>query len=227
MFKVERKTDKKNFAVKVFEVDAIFKANQHNWVLNELEILSQLNKDESDNCMKIKQIYEGKKYVYVVNELIQGGELLNWVYSHWGRITENDSLRIIYSIIKCLIYLESEGIMHRDLKPANIMLKNKDNIDELVLVDFGLAIKLTDLPLYKEKGLPGCVGSPGYIAPEMLCGLNYDYKVDIFSTACLCYILFTGVSLFIGDTPDQVLKSNKLCDFGAGLNENLKKSKLS
>lgn len=177
--------------------------------------------------MKIEKIFEGRKYIYVILEILEGGELLKWVLDNLGTTKEFDALTVIYSIIKSLIFLESEGIVHRDLKPTNIMMRKKDDIANLVLIDFGLSIKLSDLPLYKEKGLPYCVGSPGYIPPEMLARKPFDYKADIFSTGCMLYILVVGLPIFFGQNEQEILRLNRKCEIDLDNDENLQAAHLS
>jgi len=93
--------------------------------------------------------------------------------------------------------------MHRDIKPDNILVKNKDNVHEIVLADFGLATKLTK---NKEKILFKRCGTPGYVAPEVLRWKEhmpfYDFKCDVFSLGCILYLLFfhllfDNITLFV------------------------------
>ncbi|EGR32072.1 protein kinase domain protein [Ichthyophthirius multifiliis] len=102
--------------------------------------------------------------------------------------------------------------MHRDLKPENIMFKEKDKLDSLVIVDFGLAEIEDELPYLFNK-----CGTPGYVAPEIA---NYQEKsengysglCDVFSAGIIFYTLLFYKSLFIGKKFNEVLKLNKECN---------------
>lgn len=90
--------------------------------------------------------------------------------------------------------MHSQGVLHRDIKPENLILRTKNNLNDIVLGDFGLA------DFYKFDGnyLYRRCGTPGYVAPEILRGMPYDYKVDIYSIGVLMYILITGKRPFAG-----------------------------
>ena len=80
-------------------------------------------------------------------------------------------------------YLHSLGIIHRDIKPENLILKD-DESNELKLADFGLA----DFILNEKKNFSRC-GTPGYVAPEILKGKEYNSTADVFSVGVILYIL--------------------------------------
>ena len=80
--------------------------------------------------------------------------------------------------------MHREGIIHRDIKLENILLKEEGGWEKVVIADFGYAVKVP------EGGVcEGRVGSRGYTAPEILQGVKYDTKCDIFSLGCLLYSL--------------------------------------
>ena len=135
-----KKSDGKEFACKIYKTDVIFEKNQQIWVLNELRMLLIISQDEDTQCSRIINIFEGKNYIYVVNELIAGHELLEWIIDHRHDMDESTALTALYSILKALVYLEDKEIVHRDIKPSNILLRNSEELTGLVLVDFGLAL---------------------------------------------------------------------------------------
>ncbi len=85
-------------------------------------MLSVISEPENTHCSKIENIFEGKDNIYVVNELIRGHELLDWIDEHRRTMNEMDALTAIYSILKGMMWLESKGTIHRDIKPSNILL---------------------------------------------------------------------------------------------------------
>ena len=133
------------------------------------------------------RLYEGRNYIYCVNELYRGGELIDAIAARKS-LSEYEILRIIYSTLQGLAYLETLGIVHRDIKPPNIVLRNENDMFDLVLVDFGFAIKTKDIDKDNPK-LAYCVGTPGYVAPEMLRGHPYDCKADVFSAGSMLFLM--------------------------------------
>ncbi len=151
------------------------------------------------NIMKLQEIHESKNSIYLVLELLEGGELFSQISSK-----KKLSLESIRNIMKCLLsalsYLDDHKIMHRDLKPENIILKSKGPLEttELKLVDFGLS-SFCNIPQYLFKRC----GTPGYVAPEIVNSSSSDQtkftpKVDVFSAGIIFYILFCGCSPFKG-----------------------------
>lgn len=106
-----------------------------------------------------------------------------------GTFTTPEIQTFTYGIVQGLKYLHSKHIIHRDLKLGNLFVDDKMNIK---IGDFGLATKLE---FEKEKKRTVC-GTPNYIAPEILEGKGYTYKVDIWSIGVIIYTLYTGVPPF-------------------------------
>jgi serine/threonine protein kinase len=97
--------------------------------------------------------------------------------------------------------MHKKNIAHRDIKPENILLASKDNKDlELKITDFGFA-KCYDPD---EGGLTETLGSPLYMAPEIIKKLPYDCSVDIWALGVLTYIMLSGKPPFKGRTKDDV-----------------------
>ena len=104
------------------------------------------------------------------------------------------------------------GIMHRDIKPENIVLKDKKKLSSLALIDFGLATYVK-----QEKYIYYRCGTPGFIAPEIICRKKEDLSqyseiCDIFSAGVIFYILIVGKPPFQSSDFKKILKLNKRCD---------------
>ena len=139
----------------------------------------------------------------MVHELLRGGEL----YDNLKRIpplSEEKAAKIINELLNSIEYIHNLGILHRDLKPENIILREKGQLEDLVIADFGLA------EYYRKDGkyLFTRCGTPGYVAPEVLQDKVYDFKVDVYSIGILLYILIVGKSPFKWQTYDDVVYLN-------------------
>ena len=115
--------------------------------------------------------------------------------------SEKDAAKIIHQVLLALNYMHKRNIVHRDIKPENILLESRDihNIN-IKITDFGLS-KCYD-PL--DGGLQETLGSPLYMAPEIIKLMKYDTKVDIWSLGVMAYIILTGKPPFNGKTKEEV-----------------------
>lgn len=173
-------------------------------MINEIDIMRAL---DHENVIKLYEVYETEKSIYLVLELIQGKSLQEVLKKGMFRDNEARITNVISSIIEALGYLASRGVMHRDLKPDNILL---DKGDKVKIVDFGLATFI-DLPEYIFKKC----GTPGYIAPEVfkydpkVATTSYDHHCDVFSAGCILYYMIFGTAFFDGANASEILKSNR------------------
>ena len=140
--------------------------------------------------MKLVEVHESQNSIYLVMELLEGGELFNHV-SDKGTLQKKEYYKILKCLLEALAYMDSKGIMHRDLKPENMILKTKASLEnnDLKVVDFGLATKF-DIPEYLFKRC----GTPGFVAPEVINApsnqnIHYDPKCDVFSAGVIFYLL--------------------------------------
>lgn len=120
---------------------------------------------------------------------VTGGELFDKIVEN-EFYSEKDAADLIYQIASVVSYLHKKGIVHRDLKPENLLLED-ESAAKLKLCDFGLADK------FKVGEKMRCiVGSPTYMAPEILEGTGYDNSVDLYSIGVIMYILLCGYPPF-------------------------------
>lgn len=138
---------------------------------------------EHSNIIQLHEVHESDKHIYLVLELLQGGELLDRIMRK-GQYNERDASLLMKNLLSALNYMHSKGIMHRDIKPENLILKDSQNDSEIKIADFGLAASIHNNDLLFKR-----CGTPGYVAPEILEDERYDEKVDIFSAGVILYIL--------------------------------------
>jgi len=163
------------------------------------EEVSILQKVEHPNCVSMIEIFESPKHVYLVMELVTGGELFQRIIQK-KVFTEEDAVRIITDLCEGLKYLHNLGIVHRDLKPENILLEDESDKARLKITDFGLSKVMTD----KNSFLHSRCGTPAYAAPELIDGQPYGAKVDMWAVGCILYILLSGRPPFWGDTNNEL-----------------------
>ncbi|CAD8145590.1 unnamed protein product [Paramecium octaurelia] len=199
VFKIQRICDMKEFAVKVFD-KSILKSQDRRALLKEIELLRLMN---HKNVVTIQETYENDQYIYLVQELYQGGELHKEL-KRSRTFSERGAYLIVQQVVEALIYVHSHGILHRDIKPENIILKEEGIIDQVVLADFGLA------DYYRKdcKYMFTRCGTPGYVAPELLQDKIYDHKIDVYSCGVLLYYLLVGKGPFDSNNYDLTVKAN-------------------
>jgi len=155
-------------------------------MFNEVEIMRAL---DHENILKLFEVYETEKSIYLVLELVQGRTLQDMLKKQVFK-EENSEIKIVNAVralLEANAYQAIKGVMHRDLKPDNILM---DKNDKIKIIDFGLATFL-DVSEYIFKKC----GTPGYIAPEVF---KYDIKnpktaydghCDVFSVGCILYYM--------------------------------------
>ena len=145
--------------------------------------------------------------LYFVMELLDGLDLDSLVRQH-GPVPASRAVHILRQVCASLDEAHVRGLVHRDIKPANIHVGRLGLVCDFVKVlDFGLVKPITDggfeQSLTTQAGL--IVGTPGYMAPEMVLGDRVDGRADIYALACVAYYLLTGQRVFDGETAMQVI----------------------
>ena len=146
-----------------------------------------MQKMNHPNCIKLYEVYETKNSIYLVLEMIKGGELIKKIREKFV-YKERDVKLLMYNFLHALLHIHDRNVMHRDLKPENILLREDGNINDIVIADFGLAtFKDAEDILFKR------CGTPGFVAPEILIYKEgtefYDEKCDVFSAGIIFYLL--------------------------------------
>ncbi|XP_041068450.1 ribosomal protein S6 kinase alpha-1-like isoform X3 [Carcharodon carcharias] len=168
----------------------------------EVEIL--LRYGQHPNIITLKDVYNDNKYIYLVTELMRGGELLDKILQQKG-FSEREASALLHTIAKTVEYLHSQGVVHRDLKPSNILYVDESSNPECIRIcDFGFAKQLR-----ADNGLlmTPCY-TANFVAPEVLKRQGYDEGCDIWSLGVLLYTMLAGYTPFANgpdDTPNEIL----------------------
>ncbi|XP_044290939.1 ribosomal protein S6 kinase alpha-1 isoform X2 [Varanus komodoensis] len=168
----------------------------------EIEIL--LRYGQHPNIITLKDVYDDGKHVYLVTELMRGGELLDRILKQ-KCFSEREASFVLHTICRTVEYLHSQGVVHRDLKPSNILYVDESgNPESIRICDFGFAKQLR-----AENGLlmTPCY-TANFVAPEVLKRQGYDEGCDIWSLGILLYTMLAGYTPFANgpnDTPEEIL----------------------
>ncbi|XP_072450860.1 ribosomal protein S6 kinase alpha-6 isoform X2 [Chiloscyllium punctatum] len=168
----------------------------------EIEILMRYG--QHPNIITLKDVYDDGRYVYLVTELLKGGELLDRLLRQ-KYFSEREASAVLFTITKTVEYLHCQGVVHRDLKPSNILYMDESGDPESIRIcDFGFAKQL--------RGENGLLMTPCYtanfVAPEVLMRQGYDAACDIWSLGVLLYTMLAGYTPFANgpnDTAEEIL----------------------
>lgn len=178
---------------------------------SEIDALRRLR---HPNIIFLVDVYVTESKVFIVMELMEGGEMFDYVVEK-GTLTEEEASCIVRKVTSALVYMHSKGIIHRDLKPENLLLTRKPcgghDIPEVKIIDFGLS-KCTNEPVARSF-----LGTRGYLAPEMLQRRDYTRAVDLWSLGVIVFVLLCGCLPFDDDSQtvptDDVLKRKFILRF--------------
>lgn len=211
VYEATEKASDTRFAVKGFNKSFLEQENKGKQALwNEISVMKLLNQK---NLLKLYEVHETKNSIYLVFDIIEGGELAKFMESKKNGISEPEVIQIVYGLLKGIDHMSDKTFAHRDLKPNNIMLRKSKEIssDDVIIVDFGLAASTKDTNLIYKR-----CGTPGYIAPEVIAAKNVEQsysipeKCDLYSIGVIMYVLCSGSSPF--EKPDynvdMILKKN-------------------
>jgi len=155
------------------------------------------------NVIKLYEIFEDSRYIYLIMEECNGGELFQRIFqriSEKNLYSEKDAAMIFKQIMNAVCHCHSLNICHRDLKPENLLFLNSSN-DSLKVIDFGLS-RIFDENNHQMKTK---VGTAYYVSPEILQG-DYDEKCDIWACGVILFILLTGEPPFNGENDNEIYR---------------------
>ena len=159
---------------------------------NEITTLLAVN---HPNLIHLEAVFDDDdEHVFLVMEYAPGGELFEQIVQRASNYTDNEARSILVQTARAVHYLHTKNIVHRDLKPENIVLSSMQGDAGIKIIDFGFATTLKDGECMTE-----ICGTPGYCAPEILKGLPYDNRCDVWSLGIVLYVLLAGAQPFYHD----------------------------
>ncbi|XP_071723229.1 phosphoenolpyruvate carboxylase kinase 2 [Rutidosis leptorrhynchoides] len=185
------------YAVKSIDKRRLTDAIDRECLENEPKILSLLS--PHPNITQFFDLYEDADFLHMVIELCQPITLYDVVLRQKS-LTETSAANYMKQILTAMAHFHGFGIVHRDIKPDNVLL---DESNRVKLADFGSAEWLSE----GRGTAAGVVGTPYYVAPEVVMGREYNEKVDVWSAGVVLYTLLAGIPPFYGETVTEIFES--------------------
>ena len=159
------------------------------------------------NIIKLYDVFENEKYIYIIMEYCPGGDLFSYIEKRDFKIKEERAAEIIHKLCTAVYFLHQYGIVHRDLKPENILMMDQTDNADIRLVDFGLGKMLGPGEKCDEP-----FGTFSYVAPEVLQEKPYDFKVDLFAIGIITYLLVAGFLPFDDEDSEKEIARQTVYD---------------
>ncbi|XP_039207854.1 serine/threonine-protein kinase D1 isoform X1 [Crotalus tigris] len=184
-----RKTGR-DVAIKI--IDKLrFPTKQESQLRNEVAILQNLH---HLGVVNLECMFETPERVFVVMEKLHGDMLEMILSSEKGRLPERITKFLITQILVALRHLHFKNIVHCDLKPENVLLASADPFPQVKLCDFGFARIIGEKSFRRSL-----VGTPAYLAPEVLRNKGYNRSLDMWSVGVIIYVSLSGTFPFNED----------------------------
>ncbi len=182
--------------VAIKTVPRLGRANEDEFLAREVQIMLSM---DHPNIVKTFDIFVRRKRIHFVMEYVPGGELFDLVAAN-TIFTEARAASVMHDLLSAIAYLHEHNIAHRDVKLENLLCMRNTWPLQVKLADFGFA---NHIKSDSDKMLSSFVGTPYYIAPEMLLSKGHGRPVDIWACGVVMYILLSGKFPFGGETEKE------------------------
>ncbi|XP_062502163.1 serine/threonine-protein kinase D3-like isoform X2 [Corticium candelabrum] len=182
----------KEVAVKVIDKSR-FPTKQETALKNEVAILELL---VHPGIVTVAEMFETSERVFVVMEKMKN-DMLEMILNNRkpkGRLPERVTKFITFQVLTAMKFLHTKNIVHCDLKPENVLLASESSMPQVKICDFGFA------RIIGEKSFRNSVvGTPAYLAPEVLKSRPYNRSLDMWSVGVIVYVSLSGTFPFSED----------------------------
>lgn len=196
VWKVEKKKSKQIYAMKEMSKSRVISKKSVTSVMNERQLLSFLKNPFIVNML---YAFQDRENLYLFMDFLSGGDL-RFHLSRQKRFTEDQTKFFVACIVAGLEYIHANGIIHRDIKPENLVFDSRGYIRT---TDFGIA------RVWRPDNAVDTSGTPGYMAPEVMCRQNHGVAVDYYALGVIAYECMMGKRPYLGrnrkEIRDQIL----------------------
>ena len=189
-------TLKRPLAVKVLSPDLLLSPTARERFRREAETIAQLS---HPHIVPLHFIGDAQDVVYLAMAFVDGESLADRIQRE-GRLSVDESARIMREVASALDLAHRRGVIHRDIKPHNVLLERETG--RSLVTDFGIARTAENASL-TASGM--VVGTPTYMSPEQVTGGVVDHRADLYALGCVGYEMLVGRPPFSGTTPTEIL----------------------
>lgn len=186
-------------ALKIINKNKYHTAAEIKLIKNEINNMKAV---DHPNIVKLFEFFEDDQNMFIIAEYCQGMPLFDAIAKK-KVFSENEAASIMQQLLSAINHCHQRKIVHRDIKPENILVEQSSlekNNFTLKIIDFGISTVFN-----KNKKLTLSIGTPFYVAPEVL-EQRYGEKCDVWSSGVILYILLCGYPPFSGRTPNDIYK---------------------
>lgn len=191
VWKIYSKKYKKIFAMKEMSKAKIIDKRSEKSVKAERDLLEVMH---HPFIINMHFSFQDNDHLYIAMDLLTGGDL-RYHLCKSKKFFEDQTKFFIACIILSLEYIHSNNILHRDLKPENLVMDEKGYVK---LTDFGIA------KVYRKENYKETSGTPGYMAPEVMCAQNHTIAVDYFALGVIGYEFMNGTRPYLGKNRKEI-----------------------
>ncbi|KAI9077984.1 hypothetical protein K1719_040113 [Acacia pycnantha] len=183
------------FACKLIDKRLLSDPTDRSCLQNEPKYMSLLS--PHPNILQIFHVFHHDHFLCIVLELCHPHTLLDRILPR--PFPETEAASVMKQLLEALAHCHRLGIAHRDIKPDNLLF---DAANNLKVADFGSAQWFGD-----GRSMSGVVGTPYYVAPEVLLGRDYNEKVDVWSSGVILYNMLSGAPPFHGESAAEIFEA--------------------
>ncbi|KAG5399208.1 hypothetical protein IGI04_021022 [Brassica rapa subsp. trilocularis] len=193
---------KEFYACKTINKRVLVDALDRECITTEPRIMAML--PPHPNIVMIHDLFETEDTLAIVMELVDPPTTIydRLISAVGGRLSESESASYAKKLLRAVAHCHRRGVVHRDVKPDNVLIDL--GTGGVKLCDFGSAVWLGG---EKTETAEGVVGTPYYLAPEVVMGRRYGEKVDVWSVGVVIYTMLAGEPPFNGETAEEIFET--------------------